>query len=726
MTNQEKINIQKKETLDLLLNKPVTSTFTERWFLLDEACALFEKEPQPLAMGKGLGYILEKATLPIKEYDILLGRYIDRVPTAEEDALLQEIWKRRVSAKNPITYPNTGHLTLDWEELVHIGINGYIEKTKKKLLALQNENTDGESLTYLKGMLLVYRAIRRYIERYAQAAEEAGMSDCAEVCRNLTASAPKTFREAMQLILFVFTVYMIYGGWRVACLTLGRMDNYLLPYFLRDLEENRLTREEAGMIIDDFNCKTNLHLGRGEHQMANAAYGGNNTGWNRNPTYDSPTYIVIGGYSETCDHATNPLTKLFAEHIFVGYKHPVYIYRWNRQRPDDVWEIICDCVRNNASILLYNDETMIPAMEHIGVEHADAVNYTVHPCNWPDIAGGYAVMDKIGEPMPQMLLDAISDENGLRKDTASIDDVYRLYADSYRQLIRSHFAEFRKKYRSGEISKKGILSLNDCFLQGPLDRVRSMADGGVKYLAVYTLMRNIGTAADMVSAIDRIVFQERKCTLEELSQAVRHNFEGCGEIYTMCRKAPKYGTDDAFADGHAVRLLNTMLDILDEESVNEKGEKDICSLNVTITDMDHIKNGRLLPATPDGRLAGEPLSENLSPTTGFNQSVTALLNSVSKLPFDRIHSGVLNLRLRKETVNGEAGLMCLKALMDTYFEQGGIQLQVSIADTKILRKAQKCPDQYRDLMVRVTGYSAVFTDMSTNAQDEIIRRDEIV
>ena len=130
-------------------------------------------------------------------------------------------------------------------------------------------------------------------------------------------------------------------------------------------------------------------------------------------------------------------------------------------------------------------------------------------------------------------------------------------------------------------------------------------------------------------------------------------------------------------------------------------------------------------STVDGRRKGKPLSENLGPTVGYSKGVTSLLNSVSKLPFDRIHSGALNLRLRKNLVANDIGILRIKALIQAYFEQGGMQLQLSIADTEELKEAQNNPDDYRDLMVRITGYSAIFVDMSKGAQNEFIRREEL-
>jgi len=140
--------------------------------------------------------------------------------------------------------------------------------------------------------------------------------------------------------------------------------------------------------------------------------------------------------------------------------------------------------------------------------------------------------------------------------------------------------------------------------------------------------------------------------------------------------------------------------------------------------MGHITTGRDLGATPDGRPAGVPVSENLSPSEGSTESVTALLNSVAKLPFDRISSGAFNVRMPKNLVSGDAGLARLKVLLDTYFANGGMQFQLSVADTSELKDAQLHPEKYPDLMVRITGYSAVFIDMCKKAQDEIIRREE--
>ena len=728
MTNKEKIELQISKTLEYSRSKPIDSTLTERWFLLDEATRACEGLPQPLAFGKGMAYILERAATPIEEYDILVGRFTEKVPTPEEEAALQNIWVEGSNKKHPIVGLNRGHRVFDWETLVRIGLAGYIERTEKKIVELETaEEVDQKKLDFYNGMLLLYKAIRLYAQRYSDVAAKKGMSDCAETCHAVAVRAPQTFKEAMQLVLIVYTVYTIYAGRRVACLTLGRMDNYLLPFYLKDIENGTLTDAEAGYIIDDFNCKLNLHLGRGEHQMASAEDSGNNTGWFRNPAYDSPTYIVLDGY---CDadgtaHTSNPLTRIFSEHIMPELKEPVYIYRWTKNRSDDVWTTVCDRIRRNASILVYNDETMIPAMLNSGVESLDAREYTVHACNWPDIAGGYFVGKMAGEPIPYTLYNILFKDGKAREDIESVDQIYKELAIYYRDIITPAYEICREKLIDKNRKIKNVLCYDDCFLQGPFENGCSAYYGGVKYIAVYNLLRNIGTAADVMAAIEALVFVEKRVTLSELFDAMQSNFEGFDAIYAMCKNAPKFGMDNDSADKHAVRLMNTLLDVIDEVATNENGVKDVIPLNVTITDMDHIKTGRNLPATPDGRYCGEPLSENLSPTVGYKTNVTSVLNSVSKLPFHRIHAGAHNVKLSRNLVNGDKGLNTLKVLLDTYFENGGMQIQLSIADTKLLKQAQLKPDEYKDLMVRITGYSAVFTDMSKKGQDEIIRRDEI-
>lgn len=720
MTNSEKNKAMINETLEMLRNKPVNSTLIERYFLSDEAWKQVKELPQPLQLGNGLKYILSRASLPIKEHDILLGRFIDRVPSDEEEARFQEIWRERPPFDNPILIHNGGHITLDWPNILHLGIAGYIEKTQVKLDLQKEAGADEKTLQFFEGMVLTYRAFRFYITRYGQAAGEAEHKESADICDSLANRPPQTFREALQLMLFILNIYCIYAGGHCPTLTCGRMDDLLTDYYTADLKAGRLTRETAGYLIDDFNCKSNFTLGRGEHQMNNPAFGGADTGWYRNNCYDAPTYVFIGGYANRHDYRDNPLTQLFAERIHPRFENPVYIYRATKERSSDVWNIICDKLRQNASVIVYNDEIVIPAMKRAGISETDAADYTMHACNEPDVPG-YAVVGAIDTFLPNMIMDALLQDGKQRREYLSIDDLYQSIGTAFRQKVRECFSAYRGKYRAAELPPPQTLSCTDCFTDGTIERARGIKEGGVKYPTVVFWARSIGSAADMITALDEVVYKDKNCTLAELIQALISDFKGFEDILSRCIKAPKYGADDDKADFHAAKLMNLLLDIIDEEAVNEAGEKDVICFSSIISGMWVIYTGCSSTATPDGRLAGSSPSVNMSPVPGYGRGVTALLNSASKLPLDRIVSGVLNIRLTPGLVKGEKGLVALKALIGTYFDKGGIQLQMSIADACELREAQEHPENYKDLMVRITGYSAVFVDMSRNGQDEIIK-----
>lgn len=725
MEMRDKAKQSIEEALYNLKNKSPRSTLIERWFLLEEARALYEHLPQPICVGKGMNYIVERASLPIAEHDLFLGRFIDKIPDEAEEARFQSIISNENHGKNPIISLTTGHITLDWESILSLGISGYIKKAESRLSELERTGAAEESKIIIAGLRLCYEAYRKYIVRYAETAQGAGRDDLAEVCEALAVNSPKTFREALQLIIFVLTVYYVYASAKVSCLTLGRLDELLLPYYRNDLANGIMTDEEAACLIDDFYAKTNLTLGRGEHQMSNSPNNPNNTGWERNPLYDSPTYILLGGKSSKRDTSEeNPLTELFLRRIQPGFKHPVVIFRWSEECPDSHWHLLCEKLSAGSSILVYNDETMIPAMIHAGVEPDDAFGYSIHPCNWPDIDGGFCAVAPLGEPIPKMIMRVLMGEE--RKNFETIDEIYSALAEDFRERAKAVFSDYRLRFRSDKTQPVWCaISGTDCFTRGVIESARNHMDGGVKYPAIYTVLRNIGTAADMMTALDKAVYREKLRSLAEIRAALDTNFAEDSELLAYCRKAPKYGTDSEEADSHAVRLMKTLLDVIDEESVNESGVRDVISMNITTTDMWHIGEGASLGATPDGRLAGEPLSENLSPTVGVNEGVTALLNSVSKLPFKRIHAGAFNLRLTKSMVRGEKGIELLGMLLAAFFKNGGMQFQLSIADTEELREAQRCPEKYGDLLVRITGYSARFTDMIESAQNEIIRREEL-
>ena len=715
MTNREKAEKSIQSAAWLLRNKPVNCTPVERHFLLRDAWDAVRNQPKWLQPGLGLRYVLERASLPIAEEDLLLGRFEEHVPTPEEEDALQALWKTNWQ-ENPVFYANGGHYTINTETILRDGLAGRLSAVQKRL----QEETDEEKRQFLCGAEEIFAAMVGYVGRYGAAAEAAGKRELSALCRKLTRSAPETFREGLQLLTFVYNIYLIYAGAPVACLTLGRLDDLLLPLYTRDVAEGRLSEEEAGYLIDDFSAKMSFHLGRGEHQLGHFEPDYIQTGWTRNPVYESPGYIVIGGYSHRADHRKNPLTLLFAKHIHPELKNPVYVWRRTNADSPELLAVMAKKVMENASVLVYNDETVISAYRHIGVEERDALDYSVHPCNWADIGGGSVGLGSAGEPLPVLLM-RVLEEN---RDAGSMEALLCAAEEAYGKLLHKSFAHSRARWTRQE-GEKDFPTLTDCLTDGVVENGRKADRGGAKYPFVYTLLRNIGTATDMLAAVEQLVFREKRYTLSQLLDAAGEDFAASPELLAALRRTSKYGTDDALADALGTELMGRLLDVIDRETLDENGRRDIYPVNVTINDSNHLWDGAKLGATVDGRRRGAPLSENLCGTAGYGQGVTALLNSVSRLPFDRIHSGALNLRLSRSLFRDAEGEKRLIALMEAYFRAGGMQLQFSFTDTAELRAAQKDPDAYRDLLVRITGYSAVFVDMCSKAQEEFLRREEL-
>ncbi len=705
------------EALQILRGKDVRSATMERLRLSWGADAYVHGLPQQLQIGEGLYHLLDRISLPVSPDDLILGRITEEIPDADGEALLKrssEEWRGGI----PPWMHDGGHECLDWERLLRLGLTGLEDFARQELARRAAAGETEAHLDFLRGAVHIYQSFRNYARRYALAARKAGLDAPSDNCAPLAERPPETFAEALQLIWLVGIVYCTMVS-KNPTLTFGRMDELLLDFYRADLAAGRLTRKEAGALIQDFYCKNNLILGRGEHQMSGGSE--KSTGWLRNLTYDAPQYVVLGGRRSDGSPAVNELTQLFLECVVPRFENPVIVFRYTSDLPAHIWHLACEKMRDNASFMVYNDHNVIPAMIHCGIDETDAITYTMHGCNWPDIPGKQRQVGGNMPVLPQHFLRAFLDGG----EPESTDELYHRFAASFRSELEEICGKFRNSRKNWSKSLPGILRIDDCFLDNPVANARSWVLGGTKYSTLICAICSIATAADCFAAVDELVFSSGKVSVNELRAALVENFAGHEPLRQLCLNAPKFGRDDDRADRHAARVLNTVLAEIDE--VSRVGSPDeIVIFRCLETDMRHIRFGMDTGATPDGRFAGKPLSENTSPYRGScTQGITAMFRSIAKLPLNRINSGALNVRMQPRTVAGAEGLSRLASLLRTYFDMGGLQIQISLADTDELRDAQIHPEAHRDLMVRITGYSAVFIDMSRKAQDEIIRRQEM-
>ncbi|MBQ7387216.1 MAG: hypothetical protein IJW03_03520 [Clostridia bacterium] len=305
------------ETVKSLTEKPIKSTTFEKSKLLYDADLLYSELPDSIKYGKTVAYLLEHCSLPVKETDIIVGRVPEQELSDEEERYFQQYLSG--NSGRPAWLKDSGHRSFWWEGLLEHGIPGLKSRAVCEIEKRKNDcNTAGARLEFLEGAVLIYDAFITYLKRYSAAAEEVGLSDAAQTCRELTLHEPRTFREALQLL---WTVQLVHCSYIAAnpTLAIGRMDLFLENIFEKDRASGNLTEDFARLIILDFYSKHNLILGRGEHQMS-VTNPESITGWERNLCYDSPQYMILCGRRRDGSYLDGELTRLLLEMIEPRFK----------------------------------------------------------------------------------------------------------------------------------------------------------------------------------------------------------------------------------------------------------------------------------------------------------------------------------------------------------------------------------------------------------------------
>jgi formate C-acetyltransferase len=567
------------EALAALRHKDVRSTTFERLRLTHKADRRAHRLAQPLQLGTGLYDLLDHISLPVAEHDLILGRISECVPDVEQERFYRATVDAWGGRGIPPWMRDGGHECFAWDRLLKLGLPG-LQAVVQGELRHRAPGLSQAQLDYLRGAVRVYQAFRHYARRYAQAARMAGLDAAAARCARLADHRPRTFAEALQLIWLVGHVYCTMLA-QNPTLTFGRIDELLLPFYERDLTRGYLARDDAGDLIEDFYCKNNLILGRGEHQMGGRS--AKDTGWTRNLTYDAPQYVVLGGQRADGSPPANDLTVLFLERIVPRFENPVIVLRYTPDLPEPVWQLACAKMRANASMMVYNDQDVIPAMVHAGIAPQQAISYTMHGCNWPDIPGRQRAIHTHFLRLPQIFLDALS-AAGDRVD--SVDALYERFAALLRREIEDQCDRVRRLRSGWDRQIPGTLRVDDCFLDGPIEHARSWEVGGVRYPTVVFAIAGIATVADCFAAIEELVFVAGQA-LDTLAAALRVGFAGHEMLRRRCLAAPKFGQDDDRADVHAVRALHIVLSEIDR-ACHLDSEDALIAFRCLETDMRHL------------------------------------------------------------------------------------------------------------------------------------------
>jgi formate C-acetyltransferase len=636
-----------------------------------------------------------------------------------------------------------GHIAPDIEGVVSRGLNSFIETAEEHIKRLDLTNPDDYAkLPFLKAVIIAVKAVIKWTKRFADLARERAAIDkdherkreleqIAETCEWVPAHPARSFREALQVVAFVMaSVQIETNGVSIGT---GRLDQYCFPYYDRDIKQKAITQAQALELLECLWLKL-AESNRVAGKVLTYAHNG----------YPFWIQVPIGGQTANGYDATNDLSYLLLDVSSNMQLHePTVSARIHKRTPDKFLMKCCEAIKNHGGghPALFNDEVVIPSqLAYVpGMTKEDAFNYCIIGCSEITLAG----KGTEGIPYHAMSLGRLLEltlqgtdpvtgsplaSTGGMLTWETFDDVMRAFSERARILARIMFlqqlplVEAHAKYRPCPY----LSSLTrDCIGRGI-----SYYDGGAIYgnRAVVACIVGIATLANSLAAIRKLVFDEKVITMAQLKHALETNFDDNSTdptgpaIQEMCRRAPKYGNDDPYVDNLAKDCLNIVLkELRQHETLPGQG------YGATISPVAaHIVYGMLCGATPDGRKASAPLSDACSPAQGTDvNGPTATIKSVANLEHINLVQGtIFNMKMHPGSLETHAGMLKWANLIRTYFDLGGWEIQFNVVSAETLREAQKHPEDYGDLVVRVVGYSAFFVELEKVVQDDIIARTE--
>ncbi len=737
------MNKNVNEAKRALTQKPLLATSVERFLILRELKSEYKDLPHPLRFSKILSELLSRVSLPLAEHDIIAGRCVDRELTDEEEALFQEYIKHPDYPSKKIFF-SSGHCTYSWDMLVEEGIVGLRERVAARII----EEVSEDKRVFLSAIKETYDAIVSYIVRYADVAKEMGLADVEKNLRTIASGAPDSFASALQLLWIVTLIDCAYIS-ENPTLTVGRLDVILYPLYKADIDKGVLTWEKAKEYITDYYCKHNLIMGRGEHQVGDAS---NSTTFKRIANFDAPQYLLLAGTNEKGEPVANELTTLFAECIVPEFKNPVVVVRYVKDMnvfAPHLWKTLCDKALKSASLMFYNDGNVLSAFERIGLPTEDARRYAHFGCNWCSPGDNSAWMQsapKSADYDSHLTKEELADLNvpymrtnsdhswpedfliimrelvKRDQDTVAIDDFYDAFFIRMGEFIDRKLAYLSRELEARKRRPSSAISFSDCFFKDSIKNAECFS-ASAKYHFELQAFQMFGTVADCFIAVDQLVMISKKLTLKRLLDATEANFEGYPDVLALCRNADKYGMDTELSSKHVKRLSHTASDLVIQKNKPYLGSQGLFLVPCMQSDTWHLKYGEGFGATPNGRLANTPYSQNARPSNGACvNGLTAMLNDMLNLPHDGLVSGALNLDVDKKEFAGENGALMFSCILAGYLNKGGLHAQVTSTSLQDLLDAQKDPQAHRDIRVRVTGYSGIFVDICKRLQNDIIER----
>lgn len=625
-----------------------------------------------------------------------------------------------------------GEITPDYPHLFQTGFGGIIEQVEEKLKELKpTKREDRKKKEFYESVLLTSQGIIILANRYADKAEEmanketdetrkAELLEIAAICRKVPEHSPETFHEALQFVWFVQLGGILSEN--PLALNPGRFDQFMYPYYESDIAQGKETDDSVLELIEAYWLKLSEWVWTISANTAEFFAG-----------YNQFQNLTVGGKKRDGSDATNPLSLLALKATAELQTHqPGLSVRLHQDAPKEFLDAVTELVSLGTGFpAIHNDQAGYQMLINAGYEPEDARDWNNCGCVVPHYTNTFEWTSAVNVSFTAALEYALNQGHsrmtgevmGLAeknpKDFTSYEEVEAAFFKQFDRLIEIavEVSLLAQKLHTELVPRPFLSSLNkDCIESG-----KDLVDGGAKY-NLGPVLTGIGLAvtANSLEAIKQLVFEDKVVDMATMIDALDKNWEGYEELREACRNVAKYGNDIESVDSIARKIANHYYKTVHAYEDYYGNPFNTAFMGIS----NYLPTGKVIAATPCGRKNGEPLSEGVSPFAGSDTSTPlAAMRSAAKLNQD-MHSGgtLLNLRLQSDLVETKRARANLGAMIQAFFSLGAFHVQFNTLSTETLRDAQAHPENYRDLLVRVAGYSTQFVNLSRSMQDAIIAR----
>lgn len=690
---------------------------------------LNSREKTAYAVGEATQRAYRESIIPFWKgksiRDVIFEKMSDEWKAAYEAGVFTEFLEQRAPGHTVLDNKIYSKGLLDFEKDIERGITN---------LDFLHDAKASEKMEELKAMKIAANALIRYAERHAEKAKELlekeknatrreELEKIIDVCNRVPAHSPRDFWEALQHYWFVHLgVITELNPWDA--FNPGRLDQHLYPFYEKGLADGSLTKEKAKELLQLFWIKFN-------NQPAPPKVG---VTAEESNTYNDFALINTGGVRTDGSSAVNELSYLILDVVEeMRTLQPSSMVQISKKTPDEFLNRVLKIIKTGfGQPSVFNTDEIVQELLRQGKTVEDARDGGSSGCVETGAFGkecyiltGYFNLVKVLEIT---LNNGVDPRTGRRIGLPTGDpkdfDTFDELLDAFKKQLH-HFIDVKiggnnviERLYADHLPVPFLsIMISDCISKG-----KDYNDGGARYNTSYIQGVGLGTLTDSLAAIKHQIFDRKEMSLGELLKALRTNFAGFEKLrQRLINKTPKYGNDDDYADDITRTIFEAYFSAVDGRPNMKGGSYRINLLPTTV----HIYFGKVVGATPDGRKAGEPLSEGVSPVQGADRKgPTAVIKSVSKIDHVKTGGTLLNQKFAPELLVDEVGLDKLAHLIRTYFKLGGHHIQFNVINAETLHDAQRHPEKYRDLMVRVAGYSDYFVNLSLDLQNEIIRRTE--